>query len=119
VSFDLIRSFRFEAAHSLPRAPEGHKCRRLHGHSFLVDVQVTGQAGDESGWVIDFGDIDALWAPLHDELDHRYLNEISGLDNPTSENIARWIWERLEIKLVGLTAVTVRETCDSAAVYRG
>ncbi|MFQ5765752.1 MAG: 6-carboxytetrahydropterin synthase QueD, partial [Rhodospirillales bacterium] len=82
---DIFSEFTFEAAHLLPNLPDGHKCRRLHGHSFRVTVTVTGGLDDEAGWVMDFADVDAACQPIRDALDHRYLNEIEGLDNPTSE----------------------------------
>jgi 6-pyruvoyltetrahydropterin/6-carboxytetrahydropterin synthase len=119
MTFELTRSFGFEAAHWLPAAPEGHKCRRLHGHSFSVEIQLEGELHPDQGWVLDFADIDQAFAPLHERLDHRCLNEVDGLANPTSENVARWIWDRLESRLPGLLAVCVRETCNSAATYRG
>ena len=115
----ISKDFTFEAAHLLPNVPDGHKCARLHGHSFGVTVSVDGPVGETTGWVMDFGDLKTAWAPLHDQLDHRYLNEIDGLDNPTSEHVARWIWVRLAPTLPGLSAVTVRETCTSGCTYRG
>jgi 6-pyruvoyltetrahydropterin/6-carboxytetrahydropterin synthase len=117
---EIFREFTFEAAHRLPNVPAGHKCARLHGHSFAVEVHVRGPVDPVLGWVIDFGEIKAAWAPLHEVLDHNYLNEIDGLANPTSEVLAMWIWQRLAPALpVELAAVVVRETCTSACVYRG
>ena len=116
---DIFKSFTFEAAHKLPNVPEDHKCRRLHGHSFHVTVYVSGSVGEHSGWVTDFGDIKTACAPIHEALDHRYLNDVPGLDNPTSENIARWIWVKLISELPGLSRVEVRETCTSGCIYRG
>ena len=118
MSWEISRSFRFEAAHLLPHAPEGHKCRRLHGHSFGVTVFVVGMLAEPEGWVCDFAEISEAWRPLHDELDHRYLNEIAGLDNPTSELLAAWIWDRLRRALPGLSAVEIAETCTSRCLYR-
>jgi 6-pyruvoyltetrahydropterin/6-carboxytetrahydropterin synthase len=115
---ELFREFRFEAAHRLPNVPEDHKCARLHGHSFRVEVRVTGEVGARSGWVMDFADLTAAWQPLHDALDHRYLNEVAGLENPTSEVLAAWIWDRLLPTLPGLCAITVRETCSSGCTLR-
>jgi 6-pyruvoyltetrahydropterin/6-carboxytetrahydropterin synthase len=112
---EIFREFTFEAAHLLPFVPGGHKCGRLHGHSYRVEIHVAGPV-DEAGWVMDFGEIKAAFAPLHDRLDHRYLNEVDGLDNPTSENLARWIWDRLALPL---SAVMIRETCTSGCIYRG
>ncbi|GMU46729.1 MAG: 6-carboxy-5,6,7,8-tetrahydropterin synthase [Porticoccaceae bacterium] len=116
---EIHRSFTFEAAHLLPNVPPDHKCRRLHGHSFQVTVRVTGPVGEVSGWVMDFAELKAACSPIHEALDHRYLNDIPGLENPTSENIARWIWARLNGDLAGLTTVEVRETCSSGCIYRG
>ncbi|MFV2010642.1 MULTISPECIES: 6-carboxytetrahydropterin synthase QueD [unclassified Micromonospora] len=115
---EIFREFTFEAAHRLPYVPEGHKCARLHGHSYRVAVHVSGQVGAQTGWVIDFGDLKQAFAPVRDQLDHHYLNEIAGLENPTSEVLARWIWQRLAGQLP-LSAVVVRETCTSGCVYRG
>jgi 6-pyruvoyltetrahydropterin/6-carboxytetrahydropterin synthase len=116
---ELFRDFRFEAAHLLPHVDPGHKCARLHGHSYRVTVHVVGEVGPETGWVMDFADLAKAFEPLHDQLDHRYLNEIDGLDNPTSEVLAQWIWARLEPMLPGLDSVVVHETCTSGCVYRG
>jgi len=116
---DIFTDFSFEAAHRLPNVPEGHKCARLHGHSFRVRVTVSGPVDPQMGWVIDFADIKQAFAPLRDALDHRYLNEIGGLENPTSEVLARWIWDRLHPSLPILSAVEVRETCTSGCIYRG
>lgn len=116
---EIFTEFTFEAAHRLPNVPEGHKCARLHGHSFRVRVHVSGPLHPEQGWVMDFADVKAAFRPLHDQLDHHYLNEVPGLENPTSEVLARWIWERLAPALPGLSRVAVRETCTSGCVYRG
>jgi 6-pyruvoyltetrahydropterin/6-carboxytetrahydropterin synthase len=118
-TMEIFREFTFEAAHLLPNLPEGHKCRRLHGHSFRVTVHVAGPLMDREGWVMDFADLKRAFQPLYDQLDHHYLNEIAGLENPTSEHLARWIWERLAPSLPTLRKVVVRETCTSGCVYRG
>lgn len=116
---NVFKEFTFEAAHRLPNVSPEHKCARLHGHSFRVAVHVEGEVGEESGWVVDFADIEHAFAPLHEQLDHRYLNEIEGLDNPTSERLAEWIWERLASALPGLDTVVVRETCTAGVEFRG
>jgi 6-pyruvoyltetrahydropterin/6-carboxytetrahydropterin synthase len=115
---EIFREFRFEAAHRLPNLPGDHKCARLHGHSFVVAVHITGSVDPVAGWVADFADIRAAFAPLHAQLDHYYLNEVPGLENPTSEILARWIWERLA-PVLPLSAVAVKETCMSGVIYRG
>lgn len=120
MTMELSKEFTFEAAHRLPNLPAEHKCSRLHGHSYKVTIEVSGPLQKEFGWVIDFGEIKAAWKDLDDALDHRYLNEIPGLENPTSEVLAVWIWDRMKGSLAGmLSAVTVRETCTSACTYRG
>jgi len=116
---DIFKEFTFEAAHRLPNVPAGHKCGRLHGHSFRAEVHLRGEIGAQSGWVVDFADIKKAFSPLHEQLDHHFLNEIEGLSNPTSENLARWIWSQLQSKLPGLCMVVVRETCTSGCIYRG
>lgn len=116
---EIFREFTFEAAHRLPHVPEGHKCGRLHGHSFGVALHVGGPVRPETGWVVDFAEIKAAFAPVLDELDHHYLNELPGLENPTSELLARWIWNRMRSALPGLSRVVVRETCTSGCVYEG
>jgi 6-pyruvoyltetrahydropterin/6-carboxytetrahydropterin synthase len=119
VKVRLIREQRFEAAHRLPKVPPGHKCARLHGHSFKIELVVSGTVNPETGWFIDYGEIDALWQPLHDQLDHNYLNEIPGLENPTSEILAHWLWQKLRPSLPALERVIVHETCDARCEYEG
>ena len=115
----VFKEYGFEAAHRLPGLPDGHPCGRLHGHSFRCEVHVAGELDPVRGWVVDFAVLDAAFAPLREVLDHHYLNEVEGLENPTAENIARWIWRRLAESLPGLEQVVVRETCDAGCVYRG
>jgi len=119
MKIELRKTFQFEAAHLLPRLPLRHKCRRLHGHSFRVEVVVAGQCDPKLGWLMDYADISAAFQPLWVQLDHRYLNDVPGLDNPTSENLAVWIWDRLKKKLPLLTEIAVAETCRAQCVYRG
>jgi len=119
MKMELRKTFQFEAAHLLPHLPEDHKCRRLHGHSFMVDVVVEGECDPKLGWVMDYADIKQAFDPYWKQLDHYYLNEVPGLENPTSENVAIWIWDRLKPALPLLTEVVVAETCTARAVYRG
>ena len=116
---EIFKEFSFEAAHRLPNVPEGHKCARLHGHSFHITVYVADNVGEKTGWVMDFADLKAQLKPIINQLDHYYLNDIEGLDNPTSENIAIWIWDRLKPTLPTLVKIMVRETCTSGSIYRG
>jgi 6-pyruvoyltetrahydropterin/6-carboxytetrahydropterin synthase len=115
----LVKTFTFEAAHWLPTFPEGHKCRRLHGHSFRAEVHVSGALDPAAGYLMDYGDIKAACEPLRAMLDHVCLNEVEGLSNPTSEMIAVWIWDRLRPRLPGLSRVVVHETCTSRCEYAG
>ena len=121
MSTTIARSFRFEAAHRLPNVPATHKCARLHGHSYTATVEVSGNVDPILGWVVDFAEIDASIAPMRSVLDHSFLNEIEGLSNPTSEILARWIYDRLLMSdaRFRVTGVTVSETCTSSATYRG
>ena len=119
MKMELRKSFQFEAAHLLPHLPATHKCRRLHGHSFKVDIVVAGECDPRLGWVMDYADIKEAFQPLWEQLDHHYLNEIPGLENPTSENVAAWIWRGLKPRLPLLTEVVVAETCTARCVLRG
>jgi 6-pyruvoyltetrahydropterin/6-carboxytetrahydropterin synthase len=116
---EIFKEFTFEAAHRLPNVPPEHKCSRLHGHSFQAAIYVRGTVSEPAGWIIDFSDIKAAFQPWYDQLDHHYLNDIPGLENPTSEHLARWIWERIAGTIPGLCRVVVRETCTSGCVYEG
>ena len=116
---ELAREYRFEAAHRLPRVPAGHKCARLHGHSFKFEILLEGEVDERTGFLIDFGDVDAIVQPLVQRLDHSFLNELEGLENPTSEILSAWLWKRLRPDLPALSAVTVSETADSRCTYRG
>lgn len=115
----IFQRFALECARRLPNLPPEHPCARLHGHSFSVEVHVAGALDPGLGWVVDFAEIDAAWAPVHAALDHRHLNDIEGLENPTSEHLAMWIWRRLSPTLPGLAKVVVMETANSGCVYRG
>ncbi|MFP4104448.1 MAG: 6-carboxytetrahydropterin synthase QueD [Phycisphaerae bacterium] len=116
---ELIKTFNFDAAHALASLPAGHKCRNMHGHSYRVDIHVTGEVDPDVGWVIDFGEIKKLVKPILDDLDHHCLNEVEGLENSTSENIAGYLWDRLIVDLPTLSAITVWESDTSRVVYRG
>jgi 6-pyruvoyltetrahydropterin/6-carboxytetrahydropterin synthase len=116
---EVFKIFRIEAAHYLPNVPQEHKCRRLHGHSFRIEIRVRGPVAAAEGWVLDFATLAAAFEPLHEQLDHRCLNDIDGLENPTSENLAIWVWNRLAPSLQGLAAVNVDETCTAGCSYRG
>ena len=116
---DIFKIFQIEAAHRLPKVPAGHPCARLHGHSFRVEVHVSGDVDPTSGWVMDFAELKTAFAPVFAQLDHNYLNDVPGLDNPTSERLAVWIWDRLKPELPVLSKVVVHETCTSGCAYTG
>ncbi|HTH97233.1 MAG TPA: 6-carboxytetrahydropterin synthase QueD [Stellaceae bacterium] len=105
---EITREFGFEAAHCLPDLPQGHPYTRLHGHSFRVEVTLAGTPDPRMGWILDFAELDRLIEALRERLDHRTLNEVAGLEQPTLENIANWIFDRIEAQIPGLDRVTVR-----------
>jgi len=116
---DIYKEFTFEAAHLLPNVPAGHQCGRLHGHSFRIQIHVSGEVDPHSGWIMDFAEIKSAFKPIYERLDHYYLNEIPGLENPTSENLAKWVWQQLKPKLAPLSKIVIQETCTSGCIYRG
>jgi 6-pyruvoyltetrahydropterin/6-carboxytetrahydropterin synthase len=115
----LVHEFKFESAHRLPKVPAGHKCARLHGHSFKVELAIVGPVNPETGWLIDFGELEEIWHPIYKTLDHNYLNDVPGLETPTSEILAKWIWDKLKPALPSLEQVTLFETSDARCEYRG
>jgi 6-pyruvoyltetrahydropterin/6-carboxytetrahydropterin synthase len=116
---EIFKEFTIEAAHWLPNVPAGHKCGRLHGHSYHIAIHINGSLDPDRGWVLDFAEIKSAFQSIEDQIDHRCLNEVAGLENPTSENLALWIWERLHPKLPSLSMIVVKETCTAGCVYRG
>jgi len=118
-ALEIYKDFTFEAAHLLPNVPIDHKCRRLHGHSYRVRLYIGGPLGESSGWVMDFAEIKKAFDPILNQIDHYYLNEIEGLENPTCENLAIWIWEKTRPVLPLLSKIEVGETCTSGCVYQG
>jgi 6-pyruvoyltetrahydropterin/6-carboxytetrahydropterin synthase len=116
---EIFKEFTIEAAHWLPNVPAGHKCGRMHGHSYHIAIHVSGSVDPQLGWVLDFADVKSAFKSIECEIDHRCLNEVAGLENPTSENLARWIWARLLPALPSLNMIVIRETCTAGCVYRG
>jgi len=116
---EIYREFKFDAAHSLPGLPDKHKCGNLHGHTFVVLVHIEGPVGEDSGWVRDYGEIKSICIPVINMLDHSYLNDIPGLENPTSEKIAIWLWEKIKPALFELTMIEVKETASTGCRYKG
>ena len=116
---EIFKEFTFESAHRLPHVPEGHKCGRLHGHSFRVAIYLEGEVNPHTGWIRDFSEIKQTFKPVYERLDHNYLNDLPGLENPTSENLAVWIWDELKPLLPELSRIRIHETCTSGCEYRG
>jgi 6-pyruvoyltetrahydropterin/6-carboxytetrahydropterin synthase len=116
---ELKKTFTFEAAHRLPRVPAGHKCARMHGHSYRVEIGLCGPVDPATGWLVDFALLDDAWLPLGKQLDHHTLNDIPGLDNPTCENLCEFIWKAMVEKVPHLAAITIWETADSCCTFRG
>jgi 6-pyruvoyltetrahydropterin/6-carboxytetrahydropterin synthase len=115
----LTKDFTFEAAQTLPNVPDGHKCRRMHGHSFKVEVSIEGEVDPRLGWIYDHSRISDAMAPLLELMDHGYLNGIEGLENPTIENMAAWLWRRLLPGCPGLCEIVIHETPTARCSYRG
>jgi 6-pyruvoyltetrahydropterin/6-carboxytetrahydropterin synthase len=115
----IFKTFTIDAAHRLPNVPVTHKCRNIHGHTFRIEIHVNGPIQEEFGWVMDFADITTVFKPIKDQLDHKYLNDIKGLENPTSENLAKWLWRHLKLPLPILTKIVVQESPDSGCIYTG
>lgn len=116
--FTIYKEFHFDAAHYLPKTPATHKCHRLHGHTYYVTVFLSGDELDENGWLVDFGVIKKYFKPLEDQLDHALLNEIPGLENPTSENLAKWIYDQLVTNLPQIAEIKVQETATAGCGYK-
>lgn len=115
----LTKDFYFEAAQTLPKVPPGHKCAGMHGHSFKLEVTVEGKVDTETGWIYDHAKISDAVRPLLEQLDHSYLNEIEGLENPTIELMAAWFWSKISPQCPGLTEIVVHETPTARCIYRG
>ena len=115
--FELRKTMTFESAHRLPHLPPDHKCSRLHGHSFSMTLVVRGPLDPSAGWVMDYSDLKKSAQPIIDQLDHHYLNEIEGLENPTSEILAKWVYDRLRSRLSALHQVIIAETCTTECTY--
>lgn len=116
---EIYKEFVFDSAHRLPQVPQGHKCGEVHGHTFMISIFVKGKVNPNTGWVADFADIKNAFQPYLEMLDHKYLNDIEGLENPTSENLAKWIWEKMCPVLPGLNKIIVQENASSGAIYVG
>jgi 6-pyruvoyltetrahydropterin/6-carboxytetrahydropterin synthase len=119
MAMEIYKEFVFEAAHRLPNVPEGHRCARLHGHSWKGTIYIRGEVGRETGWIMDYAEIRRIFDPIYQQLDHHYLNDIEGLENPTSEVLAKWIWKQLKPRLPSLSRVLINETCTSGCIYQG
>lgn len=116
---EIFNIYHIEAARRLPNLPESHPCSRVHGHSFRIEIHVSGPVDPDTGWVIDFAEMNAAFAPIKEQIDHRYLNDIAGLENPTSERLTQWLWQKLKPALPGLSKIVVQETQQSGCIYTG
>ena len=115
----IFKDFTFDAAHFLPNVPEGHKCKEMHGHTYLLTVYIEGEPDEELGWLMDFSDLKSKINPIINAVDHKLLNQIEGLENPTCERIAIWLWEKIKAQIPQLTKVKLKETPTSGVVYCG
>ena len=116
---EIYKTFAVEAARSLPNLPDGHPCKKIHGHSFKITITVAGQIDENTGFVMDFSEIDSSFSPIHKLIDHSYLNDLEGLDNPSSENLCKWIWSKLKNSLHDLKRIEIKETESTGCIYRG
>ncbi len=115
----IYQHFTFDAAHFLPRVPEGHKCRNLHGHTYHVTIYISGEVLENEGWILDFSDLKSAVQPVLQMLDHHLLNDVEGLENPTAECLALWIWKNIKPSLPGLTKIELKETPGTGVIYEG
>lgn len=115
----IYKQFSFDSAHFLPNVPEGHKCGNMHGHTYLLTVFIEGMPDEKSGWIIDYADLKKAIKPIIDQLDHHLLNEIPGLENPTSENLSIWLWNKINQLVSGLKKIELKETPSSGVIYEG
>ncbi len=115
----LTKDFRFEAAQTLPNLPGDHKCKRMHGHSFKLEITIEGEINPAIGWIYDHAEITGAMKPLMEQFDHGYLNDIEGLENPTIELMAAWLWKKLAPKLPGLFEIVIHETPTARCSFRG
>ncbi len=119
LALEVFREFTFDAAHRLENLPEGHKCARMHGHTYRLRVHVGGSIDERVGWIVDFAEVKRLTNEVIGELDHRVLNEVQGLEQPTTERIVVWIWDRLRERLPGLARLELWENANSGVAYSG
>ena len=115
----IYKHFVFDSAHFLPNVPEGHKCKNVHGHTYKLTLFFEGEIDPEMGWLIDFGEIKKVVSPIIDRVDHKLLNDIAGLENPTCEVIAKWFWNQIHPSLPLLSRIDLRETSTSGVIYKG
>ena len=116
---NIYKIFNIESARSLPNLPDSHPCKNIHGHSFKIKITVSGKINKATGMVLDFNQIDEIFNPIHLLIDHKYLNDIKGLENPSSENLAIWIWKRLKPKLPTIIEIEIKETSETGCIYKG
>lgn len=115
----IFKEFTFDSAHSLPNVPDGHKCKAIHGHTYHLKVFIEGELDAHLGWVMDFAVVKKAIKPVIDKIDHKYMNEIEGLENPTCEMIAKWLWDQIKPEIPKMIRVELHETPTSGVVYEG
>lgn len=115
----LYKEFTFDSAHFLPYVPEGHKCKEMHGHTYRLRVWLEGKPDARLGWIIDFAELKKIVKPVVGALDHKCMNNVPGLENPTCELIAVWIWDQLKPLLPALKRIELHETPTSGVIYEG
>ena len=115
----IFKTFTFDSAHSLPNVPDGHKCKEIHGHTYRLTIYLEGELEKDLNWVIDFADLKNAINPILEIVDHKLLNKIEGLENPTCEMIAKWLWNKIKAQVPLLSKVELHETPTSGAIYKG
>jgi len=116
---EIYKEFSFDSAHFLPNVPEGHKCKNMHGHTYRLRVFIKGALDPQLGWIMDFKELKDILSPVIDQLDHRLINDIPGLQNPTAENITVWIWKQIQPMLPQLSKIELYETPTTGVIYSG
>lgn len=116
---EIYKEFSFDSAHYLPNVPDGHKCKNMHGHTYRLKVFIKGKPDPSLGWIMDFKELKDIVGKVIDKLDHKLINDIEGLQNPTAENITLWIWNEIKPLLPLLNRIELYETPTTGVIYNG
>jgi 6-pyruvoyltetrahydropterin/6-carboxytetrahydropterin synthase len=116
---EIYKEFAFDSAHFLPNVPDGHKCKNMHGHTYRLRVCIKGEPDPHLGWLMDFKDLKDIVCKVTDQLDHKLINDVPGLENPTAENITIWIWKQIRPLLPLLSRIELYETPTTGVIYAG